>query len=358
MEKLNTVIVGAGRAGGKLVTAALKQIPEINVIAICDLDIDRARKVSRENNIPHTYTSLKESLENHDAKLVCICTPPKSHLELSKMAIQNRCHILLEKPITISIRELDEIKKLQNDTGVKVGFIHNKKFLPGIQKALEIFNKGEIGEILHIDRTWMTKGDNNLMISDSNCWCHKLPGGRWAENLVHMIYTPYLFVGKMKLKNVAAKKTSGKWPWLIADEVEAVLESKTGYVNIRLSANLVSPYKKGVNNLMILHGTKGILYCDYEDAYLMTYVSSQIKIKTKMKELFDLVAGGLKLKIRKGKKTSVDSGHLQNIGQFINHITKDETPPVSWEEAYHTVQLTEEIGLEIEKVMEKKMIED
>ena len=90
---------------------AYKEIPGVEVIALCDPDLDKARSVANRKGVYRCYSSLDDALSTQQADIVSICTPPSSHYELSRIAINSGCHILMEKPIFQSMEEAREIQR-------------------------------------------------------------------------------------------------------------------------------------------------------------------------------------------------------------------------------------------------------
>lgn len=369
MLKLSIVIVGAGRAGKDLHVDAFNAQPETKVEAICDADGHRLEDAVREKAIPNAYASLGDALNHHKPDIVSICSPPQFHLEHVKQAMEAGAHVLLEKPMAISIQEADQMRQHQLQAGVKFCVVHNFKFQPGVQQALRMVHNGEIGELLHIERTWMQNGYKDRMISNPKFWCHSLAGGRWAETLPHDIYIPYQFVGEFKLVSVATRKIHSKWPWLLADEVVVVLEHKTGYIEIRMSANVEDRLYK----YMMVYGSKGVLFSDSAST---TRLPLSVE-RAQQTSLMHLLIGGKGLvhgALRRAKRLIARSpvtpiasagaqrrteseiqGHDKVVEKFIQHIKNDSPPPTSWEEARFTMKLAEEVGRAIQDKVAKEV---
>jgi predicted dehydrogenase len=180
-------------------------------------------------------------------------------------------------------------------------------------------------------------------VIDPNFWCHKIPGGRWAESLPHQLYIAYALVGEMRLLSVAARKTTAKWPWMSADEVDVVLESKDGYVNIRMSAN-PEETKRRIN---VLHGTRASFMFSYKTAFALAE-RPNAKLSA---ELFRRWLGARL--IPKPKKTAPPSPHEYVIHHFIDYVLHDGPNPTSPEEALHVEELNEHFGAAFERVIRK-----
>jgi predicted dehydrogenase len=343
MEKVNVLIVGSGVAGAVRHLPFFKKNPQVTLAGMCDPDLERARRVASENGIPGAYASLEEGLQQTGARIVSICTPPQTHKDLAIYAFEHGADVLLEKPFAVTLEEARQIVAVQQRTGRKLSVVHQNKFMAGILRMTEIVRRGEAGRVLHVGLTWMTNGDLDRMVIDPNFWCHKIPGGRWAESLPHQLYIAYALVGEMRLLNVAARKTGNKWPWMSADEVDVVLESRDGYVNIRMSA-YPDEIKRRIN---VLHGTRASYMFSYKTAFaLAERPNARISV--------DLLRRWMTARLLpKPKARALPSPHEHVINHFIDYVIHDGPNPTSPEEALHVEELNEKFGAEFERVIRK-----
>jgi predicted dehydrogenase len=343
MEKVNVLIVGSGVAGAARHLPFFKKNPQVTLAGMCDPDLERARRVASENGIPGAYASLEEGLQQTGARIVSICTPPQTHKDLAIYAFEHGADVLLEKPFAVTLEEARQIVAVQQRTGRKLSVVHQNKFMAGILRMTEIVRRGEAGRVLHVGLTWMTNGDLDRMVIDPNFWCHKIPGGRWAESLPHQLYIAYALVGEMRLLNVAARKTGNKWPWMSADEVDVVLESRDGYVNIRMSA-YPDEIKRRIN---VLHGTRASYMFSYKTAFaLAERPNARISV--------DLLRRWMTARLLpKPKARALPSPHEHVINHFIDYVIHDGPNPTSPEEALHVEELNEKFGAEFERVIRK-----
>jgi predicted dehydrogenase len=343
MEKTKVLIVGSGVAGAIRHLPFFKNNPEVELAGMCDPNLETARRVAAENGIPAAYPSLEEGLRASGARMVSICTPPQTHKDLAIYAFEHGADVLLEKPFAVSLEEARQIVAVQQRTGRKLSVVHQNKFMAGIRRMTEIVRGGGAGRVLHIGLTWMTNGDKDRMVIDPDFWCHKIPGGRWAESLPHQLYIAYALVGQMRLLNVAARKTTDKWPWMSADEVDVVLESREGYVNIRMSAN-PEETKRRIN---VLHGTKASYMFSYK-AILPLAERPYVQISP------GLVRRWLAARIVPRRKRAAPlSPHEFVINRFIEYVLHDGPNPTSPEEALHVEELNEAFGAAFERIMRK-----
>ncbi len=338
---MKVIIAGAGMAGGELHLNAYQQIPDVEVTALCDLDMDRAKAIARQKGVSYTYSSLDDALNAQSADIISICTPPSSHFELCRIALEHGCHVLAEKPIFQTLEEAEEIQAIIGRTGCKFSAVHNLKYQHGIQQATKLVKERAIGDILQIHAVRMIDGNTDRLAADTNSWCHKLPGGRWEELIAHPIYKAYQFMGPMRFVNLEMKQVHNRWPWLPADELEIILEGKTGYVSIALSANAAN------YNFIVVYGSKRYLYVDSEMAIDLLSIVDRMDSKPSTHKWLRnklLPTPGSRLKsLNKNPHTAL----IQDFVAYVQGACAE--PPVDWEEAYNVLELGLQIGREIQQ---------
>jgi predicted dehydrogenase len=349
MSELHVVIVGAGRAGTDLHLGAFQAQPDVRVVAICDVDLERARQVAKRRGIEHAYASLAEALESHRVDVVSVCSPPQAHLAQSVEAMEAGADVLVEKPITMSPAEADALEAQRVKTNRKLCVVHNYKFQRGAQQVINAVAQGQVGKIIHVERTWLRNGSDDRMISDPGCWCHALPGGRWGETLAHDIYIPYQFQGALEVQTVEARKTGNQWPWLPADEVFVRLEGQRGDLTIRYSSNVETTLYK----FMTVYGSKGVLMTDGMSLIRVSGGSPIRQFVASGKALARFGVGKMKGAAKRvssrAPNVAAGTGHLTLITRFVKFIRDEGDSPVSWDEAYSTMCLVDQIGRKIDQ---------
>jgi hypothetical protein len=160
--------------------------------------------------------------------------------------------------------------------------------------------------------------------------------------IAHPIYMIYQFSGPMKVLDVELKRVTNRWPWLPGDEVDITLESEAGYANIKLSAN-TEKY-----NFMILYGSKRMIYIEHRFA---TDLQKTMKMRG-VDQYVEFLTRRVKRAVRARLPLihAYQTPHGRNIQSFIDYVRGDtDQPPVSWEEAFNTLELTLAIGDEMHK---------
>jgi UDP-2-acetamido-3-amino-2,3-dideoxy-glucuronate N-acetyltransferase len=146
MKRLKICVVGVGKWGINHV----KTLTSLRVDVGC-IDFDQNRLNFLKESFPNVkiFRSVEESLaDNYDGYV--IATPPSSHSEIAKFLILNNKPILVEKPLSLSIDEAQDLKKVLLDNNGKLVVGHLLLFHPAIQKIKSIINEGKIGKIQYI----------------------------------------------------------------------------------------------------------------------------------------------------------------------------------------------------------------
>ena len=139
---LNVGLVGCGRVSD-IHMNAYKNIPEANVIAIADINLDRARAFAQKWRIPKVYDDALKLFEMKNLDFVDICTPISTHAKLACEAAKYGHNIFLEKPMARSSKECDQIIHEISKNKVKLCICHNQLFLPHVMYAQAIVNSGK-----------------------------------------------------------------------------------------------------------------------------------------------------------------------------------------------------------------------
>ena len=148
MTSSSTVRVGVLGAGTWARAAHLpgyRRDARCQVVAVCDVEIDRARDAAREFDIPTATDNPREILQRDDIDLVDVCTPSHTHFELAWAALEAGKHVLCEKPVAYdyrdTLRAADLARRKQLKTKVGLTF----RYSPAMRYMRELVASGFIG---------------------------------------------------------------------------------------------------------------------------------------------------------------------------------------------------------------------
>jgi len=139
-------LIGAGGIGG-LHRAALEQVAEVRLAAVSDANTVLARGAARRHGIPW-YKDYKELLENPDVKAVAIATPSHLHASMALAALDAGKHLLIEKPIALTVADADRIIARAREKGLRLGVAHQFRTTSRYRAMRKLVDDGVFGELL------------------------------------------------------------------------------------------------------------------------------------------------------------------------------------------------------------------
>jgi predicted dehydrogenase len=124
----------------------------VQVVALCDLSEERTFLIGEMIGVPaaHQYQDYRQMLERENLDLVAICTPHNAHEAQAIAAMQAGAHVLLEKPIALTLDQVDRIIAAAQRYNRKMTVSHNQIFSPASQMAKQLIGNGEIGRVFLI----------------------------------------------------------------------------------------------------------------------------------------------------------------------------------------------------------------
>jgi predicted dehydrogenase len=148
-RKLRGVSVGAGYFS-RFQHEAWSRIPEVEMVAVCDLMEDKARAVQEQFGIANRYTSWTEMLDREKPDFFDIITPPATHEEMCAYASRRGIHLICQKPLAPTMEEATRIVETAQAAGVRLMVHENFRWQPWYRKIKELQTAGTIGEFTHI----------------------------------------------------------------------------------------------------------------------------------------------------------------------------------------------------------------
>jgi predicted dehydrogenase len=152
-ENIGFAIVGCGRISDLHAPGYLKN-PHAAIIAVCDIDKERASQKAREWGVEENrvFTDYKEVLRLEEVDAVELLVPHHQHAPLTIEAAKAGKHVSIQKPMAMNLTECQEIIDAAKDNGVKLRVFENFRFYPPYMKAKEILDSGAIGKpsFIHI----------------------------------------------------------------------------------------------------------------------------------------------------------------------------------------------------------------
>lgn len=221
-------IAGCGSIA-KIHLAALESLDDIEVQAVVDTDLERA-KICRDtygNSDIHLYTSFMKMLEQEQLDVVHICTPHYLHVPMAIEALKRGIHVFMEKPQAVSREEFEKLKEMKRKCQKEVGICFQNRYNPAVRKIKEILETGCLGEPTGA-RTFLTWNREKPYYEDSGwrgSWKTE-GGGVLINQAVHTLDLLVYLLGKPEIAEASFQNHHLKSVIEVEDTMEAYMEVK------------------------------------------------------------------------------------------------------------------------------------
>ena len=150
-KKLRIGIIGTGGISGSHIEAYLNQ-PDVEIVAGCDLIPGKAEERFASHGVEgaKTFVDYKEMIDTVEMDAVSVCTYNTQHAPCAIDALEHGCHVLLEKPFTVTLDEAIAVMRAEKKSGkvLSVGF--QPRFDENMQMIKRIVESGALGEVYYI----------------------------------------------------------------------------------------------------------------------------------------------------------------------------------------------------------------
>lgn len=146
MGKIKVGIIGTGNAA-KAHLEALRRLGFVEVLGVAGSSPGRSAVWARQMEIPRSYKSYHEMLEDPEIQVVHNCTPNILHYEVNYHSLMAGKHVFCEKPLTVDPEQARELVELAGRKNLAHGVMFNYRMYPMVQEARAAVLKGEIGKV-------------------------------------------------------------------------------------------------------------------------------------------------------------------------------------------------------------------
>jgi predicted dehydrogenase len=142
MQKLKIAVVGVGYLG-KFHAQKYTQLPESELVAVCDSNAEVAQAIADEHGV-EVYTDYNDLVGKVDA--VSIVVPTQKHYEVAKVFLENGVHVLLEKPITSTVEQARELVQIADRNKLVFQIGHLERFNPAVMALDDVLKEAQFIE--------------------------------------------------------------------------------------------------------------------------------------------------------------------------------------------------------------------
>lgn len=149
---MNYALIGCGRIATNHIKAVKNN--NLNLIAVCDTVPEQMRRLLEKHDLQNDssikrYTDYKQMIEENGIELIGIATESGIHAEIALYCIDHGIHVIVEKPMAMSMSDADEIIRLSKEKNVKVSACHQNRFNIAVQEMRKALEAGRFGKLSH-----------------------------------------------------------------------------------------------------------------------------------------------------------------------------------------------------------------
>lgn len=148
-DRIPVAFVGAGSHANYAHYPSLSEMEDVHIVAVCDLNPERAASTAQRWNIAHTYTDYRQMLEETQPQAVYIILPPHQMFDIVVDCLNRKLHVFIEKPPGITLEQTRNLARLAEKNGclTMVGF--QRRFVPVVVQARhKVEERGAITQCL------------------------------------------------------------------------------------------------------------------------------------------------------------------------------------------------------------------
>lgn len=323
MQK-NIGVIGCGYWGGHILRN-FNNSELWNLKYACDIDQDRLDKV--KYLYPNTIRTkdYKDLLNDPEIEAISIATPVNSHYKLAKDSLLAGKHTWVEKPLTSSSKEAEELIKIARDNNLILNVDHTYIYTPAVQKIKDIIANGDLGDILYFDSVRINLG---LFQHDVNVVWDLAP---------HDISILAYCIGKKATSVNATGKSIIKYSGKEIENIAYVTVHFDDRSLAHFHVNWLSPVK--IRKIIFGGSEKMLVFDDMQNVEKIKIFDSGVKVENK-EDIYESL-----VQYRTGDMMSPAISNKEALKEEVDHFYKcivDGTDTIT----------NGEMGLEVVKILE------
>jgi len=329
MSEIGFGIIGCGNIS-TIHAKAIQAIPAARLRAFHSHNQTKAEKMAQQCGV-ESEPRLDRFLERPDIQVVSICTPSGTHAELGIKAAAAGKHVVVEKPIDVTLEKARQLIEACQRARVKLAVIFQSRFLPAVQILKSAIDRNRLGRIIMADA--YIKWFRTQEYYEAARWRGTLAldgGGALINQSIHTVDLLQYLVGPAgSVFGFAEKKLH---TYIEAEDAAvAVVKFKHGALGVIEGTTSVSP---GFSRRVEIHGEKGSVILDGNDITTWKLIDTgeeeDALSRLKDRDLSNGASDPMALDI---------TGHRRQMEDLITAIQQDRPPMVDGAEGLKALEL-------------------
>lgn len=334
MKKIKWGVIGCGGIARRKTIPGMMLANNVELVSVMDSVLPVAEEVKAEFGAKYAFDNYEAILAQDEIEAVYIASPVFFHKEQAIAAAKAKKHIFLEKPMAMTVEDAEEIKKVCEENGVKLGVGFLMRFHGYHQEIKKIIAEGKIGDIVSM------RGQFTCWFPDiEGAWRQKKAtsgGGALVDMGIHVIDLLQYLSG-LNAVEVAAFNHTQTFNYEVDDSSAVIMKMDNGSLAY-VDSNFNIPDAASVAKLEI-YGTKGSIIASGTLAQaevgtvniLISDDSLDYDANQSRNEIVPLTLDG----------TPLGNMYTKEVEQFGDAIINDTLPPVTAESAIYNQKVVE-----------------
>lgn len=191
MQKTKVAVLGAGFISDIHLESYHRFVPEAEIVGVYARNIVKAKTFAEKHHIPQWYDNMDALINESGCEVVDICLPNYLHAEVALKSAAAGKHIIIEKPIAMTLEEADRMIAACKKAGVKLMYAEELCFAPKYERVRQLVKEGAVGKIYMLKQGEKHSGPHSDWFYDINLagggvlmdmGCHAIAWFRWMLN--------------------------------------------------------------------------------------------------------------------------------------------------------------------------------
>ena len=332
-NKLGYAVAGLGV--GKIHVESALKYDKCELVAVCDLLTEKLKAVTEKNPEVKAYTDFDEMLRDEEIDIISICLPSGIHADFAVKALEAGKHVLIEKPIDITVSAAERIEEARIRTGKKVGCIYQNRNNAVMKPLKEAIDSGRLGRIFL--GTFAVKWYREQSYYEGKHSWHGTwamdGGGSLMNQAIHTVDIMQWLMGEPE--SVSSTMSVNNHNIESEDLTASVFRFRNGATATFLSTTCAYP---GLSTDIQIYGTNGSVELDAD-------VLKRWKIKGEdecdEEDMLDRYGRGNRVAC--AYEPGLKYGHITQIEDMVDAVLEDRDPQITPSEAIKAVRLIEAV---------------
>lgn len=323
MSKIRFAIVGCGHIAKKH-AEAIKNAEGAELIAVCDTIPGNMEFYTSEYGAK-PYINYDEMILNPEIDVINICTPSGSHAPLTVKAANAGKHVVVEKPIALSLKDTDAMIEACEKNNVKMAVLHPNRFRPAMLELRKAMEEGRFGKLSHANAT--VRWNRNQAYYDQATWrgTKEFDGGVLMNQAIHNLDLLVWMMGDVEeVYSMAATRLRN----IEAEDVSTgVLRFKNGSLGVIEAATTI--YPKNFEESLSIFGENGTVKIGGKTANFVEHWQMESIVEEEVEKIKECIK----------ENPFGKPGHQWIIEDIIEAIKEDRDPIVNGIEGKKALEL-------------------